>query len=88
MWLFQEAERMSSDRLFRVRAKQPTSRSEPKKDNGKSANGEMALKSVFIAIGDYCIFKSKPANEHKVNSVYRVRQRQANTIQRQLCGCV
>ena len=44
VWLFQEAERVSSDRLFRVQAKQPTE-SGPKKKIEKDTHTEIALKS-------------------------------------------
>ena len=56
VWLFQDAERLSSDRIFRVRAKQPG-------DKGDSLNlpcnieHAQTVKAGYIVVGDLCAFR-------------------------------
>ena len=92
MWLFQEDERVSSDRLFRVRAKQPTE-SGPKKKIEKDTHTEIALKAAYIKIGDFCVFKNKPPNDYIIGKAiqfieFTSKDKQKSYIQRKLCECV
>ena len=54
VWLFQEGYRMSSDRLFRVRCKQPYSSNVSHNQHTESAN---PIISHSIQIGEMCVFK-------------------------------
>ena len=57
MWLFQEGERVSSDRLFRVRDKQPFS-SESKASTSDTLKVDEVVPSVndTVEVGDICVF--------------------------------
>ena len=83
---------MSSDRLFRVRAKQPTE-SGPKKKIEKDTHTEIALKAAYIKIGDFCVFKNKPPNDYIIGKAiqfieFTSKDKQKSYIQRKLCECV
>jgi hypothetical protein len=59
VWLFQETERVSSDRLFRVRSKQPHSGSDKTVTSSISmTEDENPVKADNITIGDLCVFKA------------------------------
>ena len=53
VWLFQETERVSSDRLFRVRAKQPMSEEITTRTSHQKNN---QLRRDCVAVGDVCAF--------------------------------
>ena len=55
VWLLQEGERVSSDRLFRVRHKQPYS-SDPQPQRHITFNTEPSV-SETIEVGNICVFK-------------------------------
>ena len=62
VWLFQETERVSSDRIFRVQAKQPHDVTHNKKlsqiDNSASDKVHVPVQQAeYILIGDLCSFK-------------------------------
>ena len=85
VWLFQEAERVSS-------TKQPTE-SGPKKKIEKDAHTEIALKAAYIKIGDFCVFKNKPPNDYIIGKAiqfieFTSKDKQKSYIQRILCECV
>ena len=54
VWLLQEGERISSDRLFRVRAKQPFAIEQQNQERHLNTNPFVCL---TINVGDYCMFK-------------------------------
>ena len=58
-WLFQEGERVSSDRLFRVRNKQPYS-SDSSKPINSTENEHCALPTIAttVSVGQFCVFKA------------------------------
>ena len=62
VWLFQEGERVSSDRLFRVRTKQPFSSNSTSMAKSSMTDSELPTTSNVLHIGDVCVFK---ANEDK-----------------------
>ena len=64
LWLLQETERVSSDRIFRVRAKQPHDGSQSIKVNQISnSTGDEVQQAEYILIGDLCVFKLTNATE-------------------------
>ena len=58
VWLFQEGERVSSDRLFRVRAKQPYSSDVSKQEEVNNESGYVPYISQTINLGNLCAFKA------------------------------
>ena len=59
LWLFQEGERVSSDRLLRVREKQPFSNDTNSNSLGTpalSCIGEIPHINVTVEVGDTCVF--------------------------------
>ena len=66
VWIFQQAECVSTDRLYRVRNKQPYSTTlgqESKAENSNSCHGDIGSHDIpqiykRIEIGDICAFKS------------------------------
>ena len=55
VWLFQESERISSDRLFRVRAKQPFSKMHV--SSRQSRDSKLPKFEDQISVGDFCVFR-------------------------------
>ena len=61
-WLFQECERVSTDRLFRVRSKQPYSSNKIDPLSTKSSCPQVSTlptKLQSIQIGDICVFNKQ-----------------------------
>lgn len=59
IWLFQECERISTDRLFRVRAKQPNSEFQINLSEKKFTSVKtLPQKLDMINVGDICVFKN------------------------------
>ena len=59
IWLFQEGERVSSDRLFRVRVAQPFSSSTSKcESDSEVIDGKVPFVATQLKTGDLCVFKS------------------------------
>jgi len=58
VWLHQEGERVSSDRLFRVRSKQPYN---TMLQNASSHNKDSQLPKTEdqVSLGDFCVFKNR-----------------------------
>ena len=59
VWLLQEGERVSADRLFRVRNKQPFSSSSDKpvcSSSDLSDNSSNPVVSETLSVGDICVF--------------------------------
>ena len=56
VWLFQDSERLSSDRLFRVRAKQPFAAEKLLKQKMLESNKPQI--AAHVLVGDLCIFKT------------------------------
>ena len=55
VWLFQEGERVSSDRLFRVRSKEPYT-SDPQPKLHSTSNKDPAVNQL-LEVGSICVFK-------------------------------
>jgi len=55
VWLLQENERLSSDRLFRVREKQPFSSSAHAYSNSRAVMS-IPIKASSVSPGDVCVF--------------------------------
>ncbi len=55
VWLLQEGERVSSDRLFRVRSKQPYSNGSLKNVSHPVSNQPSQCEHILV--GDVCVFK-------------------------------
>lgn len=56
VWLFSEGERVSSDRLFRVRTQQPYSSSITSNLSPKAVSGSPVCVSEQVNVGDLCVF--------------------------------
>ena len=56
VWMFQEGERVSTDRLFRVRVKQPYSTS-LQQISSKCDNSSLPHVQEFVELGDICVFQ-------------------------------
>ena len=56
MWLFQEGERVSSDRLFRVRGIQPHSNDPNVKKPSPKITEEEPVVCTTLQVGDLCVF--------------------------------
>ena len=57
VWLFQDGERVSSDRLFRVRCKQPYSSSISLSKQLVDSVGSQPVVSSKVQLGEFCVFK-------------------------------
>ena len=57
VWLFQETERVSSDRLFRVRAKQPHTESDDTLASASLRENGNPIAAQYVAIGDLCVLE-------------------------------
>ena len=91
LWLFQEGERVSSDRLFRVRGKQPFSNDTKICSLETPAlNGEVPYITETVEVGDMCVFNKDDGwkigrilqfsyHEKKTNSAYQYKGRVAST---------
>ena len=67
VWLLQNTERVSADRLFRVRSNQPFA---VKKNQSSCCIDETApITAKHITVGDLCVFKGKIANNFKIGRV-------------------
>ena len=57
VWLFQDTERLSADRLFRVRAKQPYSETKESSKVVCDINQPQPVMAEYVAVGELCAFK-------------------------------
>ena len=57
VWLFQEGERVSSDRLFRVRCKQPYSTTTSLVKQNVNSEATQPTISSTVQIGELCVFQ-------------------------------
>ena len=57
VWLLQESERVSTDRLFRVRAKQPYSNCSQSKVGSQYHSSLVPIKDNIVEVDDVCVFK-------------------------------
>ena len=69
VWLFQEGERVSSDRLFRVREKQPYSSVTTNEIKVCDSNATVPTMCDVISIGDICAFKFPEPCKWKLGKV-------------------
>lgn len=87
VWLFQECEQVSTDRLFRVRSKQPfLSNFEPDSVQVKSSDENISVlpqKLEVIRIGDVCIFQIK--QEWKIGKILHFYYQSGKTQKSQQC---
>ena len=63
VWIFQEGERLSSDRLLRVREKQPSATSKTSISTLPPTTTTPEKNNV-ISIGDICVFKNRENNDN------------------------
>jgi len=70
--LFQEGERVSSDRLFRVRSKQPNSSEFQVNMSSKKGDFVKALpqKCTSINVGDLCVFKKPQCKDWTIGKIF------------------
>ena len=67
VWLLQEGERVSSDRLFRVRSKQPyTCDARPER---RTVSDEVPTVNKSITVGDICVFRSSKKQSWHIGRV-------------------
>ena len=64
VWLFQEGERVSADRLFRVRAKQPFST--PIQPIRPQSDFSVPEVREFIELGEFCVFQDVTTKEWSI----------------------
>ena len=87
VWLFQECERVSTDRLFRVRSKQPyLSNFKPDSLPSKSSSEQgtvLPRKLEVVRIGDVCVFQSQ--NEWKIGKILQFCCQSGKTEKFQQC---
>ena len=57
VWLLQESERVSTDRLFRVRAKQPYSNCSQSKVGSQYHSSLVSIKDNIVEVDHVCVFK-------------------------------
>ena len=69
VWLFQEGERVSSDRLFRVREKQPYSSVTTNEIKVCDSNATVPTMCDVISIDDICAFKFPEPCKWKLGKV-------------------
>ena len=87
VWLFQEGERVSSDRLFRVRSKQPyTSKDMKQEIYTTSEDCALPIINKLIKVGEFCVFKTDEGKLHMVywksTSICEVQRENSAAIQR------
>ena len=71
VWLFQETERVSSDRLIRVRAKQPHTESDDTLVSASLTENGNPIAAQYVAIGDLCVFEAGHA-QAKIGKVLQL----------------
>ena len=71
IWLFQEYERVSSDRLFRVRTKQPNSSESHANVPKASDANHLPARCETINVGDVCVFQNTSSSKWKLGKVLR-----------------
>ena len=84
VWLFQESEHVSPDRLFRVRSKQPNSiqrKSEPSQAQALDVDAPLPVVCSSIKVGDICV--SKCTKAWHVGKVLQFKFIQGRTIKSQ-----
>jgi len=70
LWLFQEYERVSGDRLFRVRLIQPNSSESQANVCKNNLNADnLPVKHASVQVGDVCVFQKKDRTEWTMGKV-------------------
>jgi len=69
VWLFQEFERVSIDRIFRVRSKQPNSSEFTVNLSEKETRQGFPQKCKSIKVGDLCIFQKHHSENWVIGKV-------------------
>ena len=73
VWLFQEGERISNDRLFRVRLKQPFNKT-LQDDASQSKDSSLLVVNEHISLGDICVFRTPKSISSELFRIGRVTQ--------------
>lgn len=87
VWLFQECERVSTDRLFRVRSKQPYSSNNTLPTNLKSSGPQVSTlpqRRQSIQIGDICVFNNQ--RKWKIGKVLHFCHHEGKTQKARQCS--
>ena len=75
VWLLQESEWVSTDRLFRVREKQPEIKQENKKSSIISHKSSvLPIVSDYIVLGDVCVFKIQSYNQPRIGRILQFKR--------------
>ena len=87
IWLFQECERVSSDRLFRVRAVQPNSLGTQVNlpETKQMIVETLPKKCEILSVGDICVFQTPQCIEWKVGKVLQFFYPSEKTSKAQQC---
>ena len=72
VWLFQDTERLSADRLFRVRANQPFSNKPKQEHTNLSVNDATPVSAKYVIIGDLCTFCTKSEGQVTIGRVMQL----------------
>ena len=71
VWLFQEGERISNDRLFRIRLKQPFNKT-LQDDASQSEDSSLPVVNEHISLGDICVFRTPKSISSELFRIGRV----------------
>ena len=87
IWLFQEGERVSSNRVFRVRSKQPHNSENVKGMLSNDSKSDDALPTVskILKLGDLCVFQMQDGNEWCIGRVLQFAKLKDKTVGHQQC---
>ena len=87
IWLFQEGERVSSDRIFRVRSKQPHNSENVKEMLSNDSKSDDALPTVskILKLGDLCVFQMQDGNEWCIGRVLQFAKLKGKNVGHQQC---
>ena len=72
VWLFQDTERVSADRLFRVRANQPFATKLKQEHTNFSLNETNPVIAEYVMIGDLCAFHTESNDKVKIGRVMQL----------------
>ena len=87
IWLFQDCERVSSDRLFRVRTVQPNSSQSQINipDNELTVAEPLPSQLAVVKVGDVCVFRDASCDNWKIGKVLQFYYQTGKTAKAQQC---
>ena len=87
IWLFQDCERVSSDRLFRVQTVQPNSSQSQINipDNELTVAEALPTQLVVVKVGDVCVFRDTRCDNWKIGKVLKFYYPSGKTAKAQQC---